>query len=82
MVFAISGQPAYPCPMTDPGLIGMEQQLLAANATVARLTLTNAELTGELAQVQRVNKKLKRNARREASSFKEQLAVALRGGRF
>ena len=65
--------------MTTLGIAELEQQLLTANAAVARLTLSNAELTSDLSHLQRVAKKLKRKTRSSERDFKAQLTVALRG---
>ena len=54
----------------------LESQLATAGETVASLTRLNAELTERLSDAETRNKKLKRSARRDESSFKEQLAVA------
>ncbi len=59
----------------------LEQLLLTANDTVARLTLTNAELTRDLTAAGVSWKKLKRSSRRDESMLKEKLAVAEKGGR-
>lgn len=62
--------------MLEQRIQELEQQLAAANETVATLTRQNAELTGRISDAETRNKKLKRSARRDESSFKEQLAVA------
>ena len=65
--------------MTTLGITELEELLRVANEAVARLTLANAGLTGDLNDAQRVAKKLKRKSRRSENDFKVQLAVALRG---
>jgi hypothetical protein len=54
----------------------IEQQLLAAQELVARLTAANTELTRQLADADARNKKLKRNSRNDESSLRAQLAAA------
>ena len=62
-------------------IIELELQLVAASEKVAGLAKLNAELTEKLADAELRHKKLKRSARRDESSFREQLVVAksLRG---
>jgi len=79
MVVAIAGHPAYPWRMTTLGITELEELLRVANESVARLTLANATLTGDLSHLQRVAKKLKRKSRTSEREFKDQLATALRG---
>ncbi len=78
MVVAIDGNVAYQGCMTTLGIVELEELLRVANEAVARLTLSNATLTSDLSQLQRVAKKLKRKTRSSERDFKEQLAVALR----
>lgn len=54
----------------------LEQQLLAVNATVAQLTLANTDLTKQSADAEIRNKRLKRSARQDESSFRQQLSAA------
>ena len=54
----------------------LEQQLAIANEAVAKFTLENTELTEQLSEAEKRNKKLKRNARSDESSFRTQLASA------
>jgi hypothetical protein len=54
----------------------LELQLVAANASITTLTATNVELTRSLSDAESRNKKLKRSARQDESSFKNQLATA------
>ncbi len=54
----------------------LESQLATATESGASLTRPNAEPTARLADVIPAVKKLKRFARRDESSFEEQLAVA------
>ena len=65
--------------MTTLRIVELEELLRVANETVARLTLANAGLTGDLNDAQRSAKKLKRKSRNAERDFKGQLAVALRG---
>ena len=57
-------------------ILELEQQLLTANETVAKLILSTTELTRQLSEAETRNKKLKRSSRRDESSFREQLSVA------
>lgn len=57
-------------------ILELEQQLLTANEAVAKLTLSNAELTKQLSAADTQNKKLKRTSRRDESSLRQQLTVA------
>jgi len=54
----------------------LETQLLAANASIAALTATGLELTRNLSDAESLNKRMKRTARRDGNSFKDQLAIA------
>ena len=54
----------------------LELQLVAANASIATLTTSNLELTRNLSDAESQAKRMKRTARRDASSFKDQLATA------
>jgi phage shock protein A len=62
--------------MPEQRIKDLELQLAAANEAVARLTAANVELTRGLSDAEALNKKIRRNARRDESSFKEQLATA------
>lgn len=62
--------------MSEPTLSELTVQLAAANESVTTLTRQNAELTARLSDAETRNKKLKRSARRDESSFKEQLTAA------
>ena len=57
-------------------ILELEQQLLTANEAVAKLTLANAELTRQLSEAESHRLKMKRSAKRDESSFREQLSVA------
>jgi hypothetical protein len=65
--------------MTTQGVPELEELLRVSNESVARLTLANATLTGDLDHLQRVAKKLKRKSRTSERDFKAQLATAQRG---
>ena len=65
--------------MTTLCIAELEELLRVANESVARLTLANNTLAGDLNHLQRVAKKLKRKSRSSEREFKDQLAVALRG---
>lgn len=66
----------YPLRMHEQHIKELELQLVAANATIATLTASNLTLTRDLSDAEARNKKLKRGARQNESSFKDQLAVA------
>jgi F0F1-type ATP synthase membrane subunit b/b' len=69
-------QPAPEQPTPPDRIHELEQQLLAANEAVAKLTLANAELTRQLSEAESHRLKMKRSAKRDESSFREQLSVA------
>lgn len=62
--------------MSEQRILELEQQLLTANEAVAKLTLSNVELTRQLSDAESRNMKLKRTSRRDESSFRQQLSVA------
>ena len=62
--------------MSEQRIAELEQQLVIANEAVAKFTLENAELTDQLSEAEKRNKKLKRNARSDESSLRSQLATA------
>jgi len=62
--------------MSEERILALEQQLLAANEAVAKLTLANTELTAKISEAETRNKKLKRSARNDESAFRSQLAIA------
>jgi len=68
-------QPAPEQPAPDR-IHELEQQLLAANEAVAKLTLANAELTKKLTEAESNRLKMKRSAKRDESSLRQQLSVA------
>jgi uncharacterized coiled-coil protein SlyX len=78
MLVAIPGLREYDPSMSLPEerIAELELQLVTANTALAELTLANAGLTERLADADQRNKKLKRNARSDESSFRSQLAVA------
>lgn len=57
-------------------VLELEQQLLVANETVARLTLANTGLIKQTSDAEVRNKKLRRSARQDESSFRQQLSAA------
>jgi hypothetical protein len=67
--------------MSEQRILELEQQLLTANEAVAKMTLSNAELTKKFVDVERQYTRLKHTSRRDESSFRQQLAVA-QGRRF
>ena len=62
--------------MSATRILELEQQLLTAGESIARLTLANAELTKQLSDAETRNKKLKRNSRNDESTLRSELAVA------
>ena len=68
--------------MPEQRIKELEQQLLTANETVARLTLANTGLTSDLASAELQWKKLRRSSRRDESTLKDKLVTAQKGGRF
>ena len=64
--------------MSEQRILELEQQLVAANESVAKLTSANATLTSDLSDAQVRNKKLRRSAKNDERAFREQLAVAQR----
>lgn len=81
MVVAIARYREYQGSMSEQRILELEQQLLTANEAVAKLTLSNAELTRQVADGEARNKKLKRSSRRDESAFRQQLTAA-QGRRF
>ena len=63
--------------MSEQRIKELELRLIAATETVASLARVNAELAGRISETERRNKKLKRTARRDVRTFKEQLLVAV-----
>jgi hypothetical protein len=64
--------------MSEERIKELEALLVTSNDSVARLTVTNAELSKLLGDAETRNKKLKRSSRNDATSFRDQLAVAQR----
>ncbi|MES2693037.1 MAG: hypothetical protein V4773_06155 [Verrucomicrobiota bacterium] len=62
--------------MSEQRIKELELQLATANESVTTLTRQNAELTEKLSDSELLNKKMKRSARRDESSLKEQIAIA------
>ena len=62
--------------MSEERILALEQQLSAAHEAVARLTLANTELTAKVYEAETRNRKLKRSARNDESTFRSQLAIA------
>lgn len=54
----------------------LEQLLAVANETIAKLTVTNTELTKQVSDAETRNRKLKRSSRKDESNFKDQLLLA------
>lgn len=69
-------QPAPEQPAPPDRIHELEQQLLAANEAVAKLTLANAELTKKLTDAEAQRLKMKRSAKRDESSLRQQLSAA------
>lgn len=64
--------------MSEERIKELEGLLVTAHESVAKLTLTNADLTRQLDDAETRNRKLKRTSRNDASAFRDQLAVAQR----
>jgi hypothetical protein len=62
--------------MQEQRILELEQQILTASETVAKLTITNADLTRQLSDAESRNKKLKRSSRNDESVFRSELAIA------
>ena len=62
--------------MLEQRILALEQQLLTANEAIAKLTLSNADLTKQVLDAESRHKKLKRNARNDESALKDQLTAA------
>lgn len=62
--------------MHQARVLELEQLLSAANESLEKLTVTNAELTRQLADAEMRNKKLKRSSRNDTGALKEQLTEA------
>ncbi len=54
----------------------LEQLLVVANESIAKLTVTNTELTKQVSDAETRNRKLKRSSRKDESNFKDQLLLA------
>lgn len=54
----------------------LEQLLVVANEAIAKLTVTNTELTKQVSDAETRNRKLKRSSRKDESNFKDQLLLA------
>jgi hypothetical protein len=76
MVVAIARFRGYQGVMSEQRILELEQQLLTANEAMAKLTLSNTDLTRQLSDADTRNKKLKRSSRRDEWAFKEQLSIA------
>ena len=76
MVVAIRREEAHAWFMHEARILELEQLLAVANESLAKMTETNNELTVELAEAEKRNKKLKRNARSDESSLRSQLSLA------
>ncbi|MBI2515439.1 MAG: hypothetical protein HYV95_00860 [Opitutae bacterium] len=57
-------------------VLELEQQLLTANEATAKLTLANTDLTKQTADAETRNKRLRRSARQDENSFRQQLSAA------
>jgi F0F1-type ATP synthase membrane subunit b/b' len=76
MIVAIVRFRGYQGAMSEQRILELEQQLLTANEAVAKLTLANAELTKKLTEAESHRLKMKRSAKRDESSLRQQLSVA------
>ena len=76
MLVAFAAKPPRSRFVSATRILELEQQLLTAGESVARLTLANTELTKQLSDAETRNKKLKRNSRNDESTLRSELAVA------
>ena len=63
--------------MSEQRILELEQQLVTANDAVAKLTLSNTDLTTKLSDAEGRNKRLMRSSRRDESTLRDQLASAM-----
>ena len=75
--FAIPRFRAYQGSMPEQRILELEQQLVTAHEAVAKLTLTNTDLTDRLSDAEVRNKKLRRSSRKDERALKDQLVLAL-----
>ncbi len=59
--------------MNDPKIAELEGQLATANASIASLTKTNAELHERVSEAERANKRIRRHSRQSDNSLRTQL---------
>lgn len=62
--------------MHQARILELEQLLVTANDSLAKLTVAVTDLTRQLAEAETRNKKLKRSARNGESALKDQLSAA------
>lgn len=62
--------------MPEQRIRALEEELLVSTETVTRLTKENLALTARISDAESRAKKLKRTARRDATTHKEALALA------
>lgn len=61
--------------MPEQQIKDLEAKLLAANESVAQLTKANAELTARLKAGELAFKRVRRNARQDGNTLREEIAV-------
>lgn len=61
--------------MPEQNIKELEAQLLAANTAVAQLTLANAELTERLKAGELAFKRVRRSARQDNNTLREEISV-------
>jgi phage shock protein A len=76
MLVAIACFQMYQGVMPEQRIADLEQQLLAANENVAKLTASNTLLTSQLESAELRNRKLRKSAGRDERDHKEALTAA------
>jgi F0F1-type ATP synthase membrane subunit b/b' len=61
--------------MSEQRIKELEAELLAANESVAKLTQANAELTGQLKSSEQAFKRVRRSARQDGNTLRDEIAV-------
>jgi F0F1-type ATP synthase membrane subunit b/b' len=64
--------------MSEHRIKELEAELLTANESVAKLTRTNAELTEQLKTSEQAFKRVRRTARQDGNTLRDEIAVLQR----
>ncbi len=64
--------------MPEDRIKELEAELLTANESVAKLTQANAELTEQLRSSEQAFKRVRRNARQDGNTLRDEIAVLQR----